>query len=546
MNRKIPLVFSALLFGGIFAADMTGNYNTWLGYIAGINADGERSTMQGAGAGGEATGIIRTDYVGAAAGAYSSNMVDCVGMGYRALRGASDMSEVVAIGAGALTNRTGLTKATWVNGQFAAFAQNNSFWVKANPATADTNAPIHYANGVLSLNADEVRINGETTSGGGTGGTSAPVLAGFDLYVDPVNGDDDFAGKTPGTAKRTIDGAFAAITNHGAAICLLPGVHASPSGNFSAVDQYPAFRVYLYGAYGPSQTAIDGEGARCFTGCNYPFTVIEGCTVRGLVPIANNQPLIFATYLYNCRIEVAGFNPLIRGPYFAYCVFEKTKVVGAAAMSNAFQSPQNSAIFNRCDVFDTVVDLTTTNDTTVCPSLSLSSYFENSFVNIRGPVYRFNASAGESVLGNASGMNESTFICPRAVYSFEVPTALGSLFGLGDITNSVPVYGTTTGSVCTNATTVAGIIGSDYRPPVSEWRFRFAGYGSAAERATKNAMENSIIDALLKNEDLNISGTTGGAMLMGIVLQNEEVDAPRTVNRSTNAAPESVSFPPEI
>ena len=100
--KRITLlsVLCLAVFGGANAADMTGDFNTWLGYIAGINSDGERSTVQGAGAGGEATGLIRTDLIGAAAGAYSSHLTDCVGIGYRALRGASDMSEVVAIGTG--------------------------------------------------------------------------------------------------------------------------------------------------------------------------------------------------------------------------------------------------------------------------------------------------------------------------------------------------------------------------------------------------------------------------------------------------------------
>lgn len=155
MNRKIPLVFSALMFGGIFAADMTGYYNTWLGYIAGINADGERSTMQGAGAGGEATGIIRTDYVGAAAGAYSSNMVDCVGMGYRALRNAANMTNVVAIGTGAFTNRVGLSNATWLNGHFYANEVEEEFWL----GYRRNNPMIHYKEGTLFFNVPNVSMN---------------------------------------------------------------------------------------------------------------------------------------------------------------------------------------------------------------------------------------------------------------------------------------------------------------------------------------------------------------------------------------------------
>ena len=100
--KRIILFSSLFALFTLHAADMSGDFDTWLGYIAGINADGDRTTVQGAGAGGEATGLIRTDLIGAAAGAYSSNLTDCVGIGYRALRNASDMREVVAIGSGAL------------------------------------------------------------------------------------------------------------------------------------------------------------------------------------------------------------------------------------------------------------------------------------------------------------------------------------------------------------------------------------------------------------------------------------------------------------
>ena len=540
--KRITLlsVLCLAVFGGANAADMTGDFNTWLGYIAGINAAGDRSTVQGAGAGGEATGLIRTDLIGAASGAYSSNLTDCVGIGYRALRGASDMSEVVAIGSGAFSNRTGLTKATWLNGQFAAFGQNNSFWIKANPAQADTNAPIHYANGVLSLNADTVRINGETAGGNGSG-ASAPVLAGFDLYVDPVNGDDAFPGTTPGTAKRTIDGAYATVTNHDVTICLLPGVHASPSVGEKG-NNIPEYRVHYIGAYGKDKTIIDCGGVRLIFGSGDAFTSIKGCSIVNIWG-KGTRARLWGLYLYDCAVDFSGGTT---GWGIESCVVEKCQIFGTPCFS-AGSSRLYSAFFLCSDVFDTVVDITPTEELDRRPSLIYASYLENVFFRTSGAVKHF-GSAGDSevsVLGNPIGMRDCTVICAEAVESFNVPPSVGCLFGLGSDT-VVPVYSTLTGCVSTNAATIAAIIGEAYRPPVAEWRFRYVGYESAAERATRDSMENSIVDALLKNERLNLT-PVATMSLLSLTAENEAANMPVVANRGTNSVPAGlkIELPPD-
>ena len=538
--KRIILFSSLFALFTLRAADMSGDFNTWLGYIAGINADGERSTVQGAGAGGEATGLIRTDLIGAAAGAYSTNLTDCVGIGYRALRGSADMSEVVAIGAGAFSNKVGLSKATWLNGHFAAFGQNNTFWIKANPNQADTNAPIHYANGVLSLNADTVRINGETAGGNG-GGTSAPVLAGFDLYVDPVNGDDAFPGTTPGTAKRTIDGAYATVTNHDVTICLLPGVHASPTAGSDA-QTYPDYRVHFVGAYGKENTIIDGGAVRVFFGCSSAFTSVEGCTLRNMWGRLN-RPRFFGLYLYDCTVDISGGQS---GYGFASCVIEKCGIYGTAYFAGD-SSRIFSGFFMKCDVFDTVADITPTDVSGRAPSLFYASYLENVFVRASGAVKNFGAASDPyvSVLGNSISMRDCTVICAESVESFNVPPSVGCLFGLGSDT-TVPVYSTLTGCVPTNAATIAAIIGEGYRPPVTEWRFRYAGYESAAERATRDSMENSIVDALLKNESLNLT-PVATMSLLSLTAENEAANLPRVANRGTNSIPvgTKIELPPD-
>ena len=545
--KRIILFSSLFALFTLHAADMSGDFNTWLGYIAGINADGDRTTVQGAGAGGEATGLIRTDLIGAAAGAYSSNLTDCVGIGYRALRNASDMREVVAIGSGAFSNRTGLTRATYINGQFVAYGQNNTFAVKANRNTPDTNAPIYYADGVLNLNADEIRFNGATASTGGTtGSTSAPSLAGVDLYVDCVNGDDSNAGTTPGTAKRTIDGAYAAVTNHDMTICLMPGIHLAPTnivgGQVGMADDYPEYRIHLIAPYGKGKTIIDGEGARGLWGCSYPFASVEGCTIRNTKVRRANRPVFFAVYFVDCDFDTSN-NPIegsSRNCLFMYCVLERCTVRGG--ISATFSSGSggdpgiSSGVFESCDAFDTVFDLASTG---TCYTAFRNSYFENCFYSI-GKVRRFNSATESSVLGNASGFRDSTIICPGDFLDVPILPAVGCLFGLGT-TNSVPVYSSIESSVCTNAATVAALIQSDYRPAVGDWRHRFVGYESAAERAVRDSMENSIVDALLKNENLNIA-PAARASLLSLVVENEAEAAPVVVNRGTNSIPAGTVF----
>ena len=131
MKRLITA--SSILFACCMChAKIVGEYNTWLGYLAGEYASGNRATVQGAGAGGGAQDLYRTDLIGAAAGVYGNRFYDSVGIGYRALRYSSDVTNTVAIGSHALegVNMGGITDATWINGHFVANPPkyNGSWW----------------------------------------------------------------------------------------------------------------------------------------------------------------------------------------------------------------------------------------------------------------------------------------------------------------------------------------------------------------------------------------------------------------------------------
>ena len=452
--------------GSAYAADMEGDFNTWLGYLSGMNADGDRSTFMGAGAGGEATGIIRSDVMGAAAGAYATNLTDCIGMGYRALRGSSDMSEVVAIGVGAFTNRTGLTKATWINGQFAAFGQNNSFWIKANPNISDTNAPIHYANGVLSLNAGEVRINGETTGGTSGGGVSAPILAGYDLYVDPVSGDDSFAGTSPTTAKRTIDGALLA---EGERIALLAGEHSVPT-NVDASEQ----RRY-YAPYGKAHTIVRGKTLDPW---GFQVRYIENCTMIDLVADKNGYPS-FCGHATNCTISTrttGGVNSA-----FLYSTLEDCEV---ECLWDFATDQSDRPMFTTATVRNSTIFISSTNNyrVTLCYS---SCAFENCYI-VASNVSKFVYSGSTSLRG-------CTVLIPDNA-GWGSLTAENCLLGCGE---GDGVLNTGTNNLCAAYSEIAPRIGADRRPAVSDWRYYFYGYKSAADRAFRDAVKASIIEELI-------------------------------------------------
>ena len=149
--KKIATI-AALALGLATLAEIEGDYNTWLGYLSGESSSGNRATVQGAGAGGGATDLVRTDLIGAAAGVYAQNITDTVGIGYRALRYTQNVSNCVAIGSHALAGmsmNSGTYDATWINGHFVA-----------NPPVYDSaNDGWGQARGTFYITADAAQTN---------------------------------------------------------------------------------------------------------------------------------------------------------------------------------------------------------------------------------------------------------------------------------------------------------------------------------------------------------------------------------------------------
>ena len=193
---KKTIATTAIVFAALLAnATITGDYNTWFGYLAGEDSSGDRATVFGAGAGGGAQDLYRTDLIGAAAGVFGARFYDTVGIGYRALRYTQDVSNTVAIGAHAFegVNMGEIHDATWVNGHFVVNPPkyNGSWWQQTpgefyitGDATLTNNlAPIWY-------DGTNLHLRGYSPEGSGTPSAAPDVKelmagAGID-YIDPT------------------------------------------------------------------------------------------------------------------------------------------------------------------------------------------------------------------------------------------------------------------------------------------------------------------------------------------------------------------------
>lgn len=200
---KKTATIAALTLGIAVLADIEGDYNTWLGYLAGEDASGNRTTVQGAGAGGGAEDLYRTDLIGAASGVYGTRFYDTVGIGYRALRYSCDVSNTVAIGSHAFegVSMGGIRDATWINGHFVANPPkyNGSWWqqtpgefyITGDASKTNSLAPIWYDGTNLHL-----RGYSPAESGTGGGGGSSGIVTREELLALMASAGMDYVDST--------------------------------------------------------------------------------------------------------------------------------------------------------------------------------------------------------------------------------------------------------------------------------------------------------------------------------------------------------------
>ena len=329
-------------------------------------------------------------------------------------------------------------------------------------------------------------------------GIGAPSLDGYDLYVDPVNGDDTLGGTTAATAKRTIDAAYSLVTNHDARICLMPGTHQSPSGDWSTKNKFPAYRVRFTAPYGPERTRLDGGGVRCLAGCSDTFTSVDGCTLSGFVVPNVNWIAFFGISFTNCVFEGDLYQSSFssRTP-FDSCLFADCQMDVARTVSSGYTNMNGSAaFFSGCEAYDSRFIVANTNDNSR-GVFSSGSVFRNCYI------WAENASKFAvyytSVLGNAAAFRDSTLICPSAITNDGSVAASGCLIGIGT-NGSEYAWGRATNSVLTDAATLSASLGGDLRPAVTNWKYRFLGYGSEGDRALRDSMLSSANVAIIDSE----------------------------------------------
>jgi len=273
----------------------------------------------------------------------------------------------------------------------------------------------------------------------------------------------------------------------------MPGEHASPTGGgWSAKSSYPAYRVDLIAPYGPEATSIGGGGERFMTGSSNAWTTIAGCTLRDFRATANYTPALGAILFTNCAFSGEVTLKAETTPGFGSCVFldcrmDMARRLAPGDAADEAKSATSAAFLLNCHAEGSVFSVASTN----APKPFAAG------CDLRD-CYAWAANATR--LAVSTSFRDCTVVCPSA-WDIDGQTsapasASGSLLGVTGTNGAAVAWGTLTGSVATNAEAVAAALGADFRPAVTNWRYRYVGYGSAAERALRDSMLESIRAAL--------------------------------------------------
>lgn len=509
----VALCAAALAAGA--AETVNGSYNTSLGYLAGKDASGERVTVMGAGAGGEMTQASRTDLVGAGSGVRSQGLADCVGIGYRALRGSTNMNNVVAIGARAFENRTGVSDATWINGQF--YAEGGTFFVKPDPAMPDEDAPIYYSGGSLYLNAGHVYLRGGASRIAGTNGMDSAETGGYAVYVSQSRGNDYNDGLTEETPVKTLDRAYQ-LAKDDDVVGVFAGTYTYPrSYCTNSYKTGASKRIRMHGIDGAARTAmVRGAGDRYdgkIVGCMNAWTTFSGWTFRWVKPYFRNNATM--PYLY-VRFRDCVFDGLVStNAYYAstwnVCMLENCSIVGGTFVHGG---QENADFYNlNPSVFaDSVLSGVIVDGCALANGLHVGMivHYENCWLDFAGDGGVFQL--GDQTSGNfgfrPAGVDSTVLVealrGPNSTDGgirnvFLSPTRfVGCLVGIDGFTNLVNV----TGSVVTNYAAVAAALdwGTRRASREADRRMYFCGYGAAAERKTKDAVAEEVMAMLAEAE----------------------------------------------
>jgi hypothetical protein len=315
------------------------------------------------------------------------------------------------------------------------------------------------------------------------------------LYVDPNAGDDSLAGLSAASAKRTIDSACESVSGNGFTVVLLPGVHPSPSGDYSRKGSAPAHRVLFKSLDGPEQTVIDGNDERCLTGCMDAFTTIEGCTLRRFACANVNWQTFWGLEFTNCVFS-GDFRRASSDcrRLFLHCVFRNCRgdinlTYGTDYDDSSGYYGNGTECFYGCVAFDSVFRVTSSGNP---HRFDGCSYFENCFLQLGG-VTRLSDSVGAphyNVLGSRQRFVDTTLVVGSAT-EWTSGGFVNCLLGLGNA-DPLPVPANVNSCILTNANAVLANLGGDLRPTEPSWR----AYGYNRDQTeTDIALRTSLLSA---------------------------------------------------
>ena len=491
--KKIQIcIFAAVAALAAYTDDTTpisGRYNTALGYKAGRDSTGDRSTMTGAGAGAHAFGLESCDFYGAGAGYATTNLADCIGIGYRALRCATNLYGVVAIGESALAGAANLSNATLINGHIGVFGDSDKFFVRTDSEVAPKDSPVYYADGILYLNVKGIV-------------TSAETWTGYDIYVAPY-GDDNAEG-TAAAPVRSLGRAIEVATATSAGtkrVCVMPGSYSIPSNISLTWDNSVGnVNVSFIAPAGADKTYIDGSDTA--------WVVIEG-TESGDIIYNKNISLnsSFAAGITNCfdgftfcnitnTFDVYGSGQQFAELIFTDCSFKNIELKGGDTFHYAF----DKCIFENCLV-----------DSSFYCGLNVFATevaFSNCVIAPSAPSGGNRAKVWHTRMENCFArlpVPEST----NPQYSMVAPALIDTTYAVGyvyeDTSTSVPMTNTifaVDGHVSTpNAvsstnmsyTVLSAVLGEDYRAQDTNVALRVIGYRSAETREELEVFKRSML-----------------------------------------------------
>jgi len=485
--RFSPIIAALGISSAAFAAaKIDGIYNTTLGYLAGVDADGGRTTAVGAGAAGEATGLSRDAFVGSAAGMRAHGIQNCVAIGHGAMAGASNCTDCVAVGPNAMANETGKRGVLDLNGQFRANATENEFWIKASPGQPNAEAPIHFVDGTLFLNVANIVASNALIGALAEASSSVPVC---DFYVSQAKGYDGNDGRSVAFPFKTVDAAVAACTSNGQSICVLAGRYPFPADYCAKDGRHSLAFVAPQGAdatvFDASLNAVSNATVWAPEGILTSFDgfSFEGATMPFSRPEAYGAFVL--CYFRNCRFSGKDQINRYARPYFSNCVLENcTADLHLWCAESMWGSPNpNNLIFGWCLLSGCIMEIATTNDVTnsgAWPNFGRWNRIENCFIEC-GTLY-VGPSGSLRAFGSISCVTNSTFVSgPWIEGTKSVGAARGlfnSLLGVGD---GSPIDYADASCVVTNAAALKEALGFSRRPSEpAAWRLK--GYGSAYDR----------------------------------------------------------------